>query len=764
MESGSKLSWLISILLGVFIIVPPYFKALFDGGTFTFLAPIFGTMILTSTVLIFTMIYFFLKPQKVSIFLLLIVWLIPATYLISSFISPASAYSASFHVFQQVMHVSLLFAGMLLMQQKNGLKHVTITIVFSGYLVSLHGLLTWFGLVKYQDALLDGRLSGVFQYPNTYAAYLIFLFFAGLMLFYGEENRRIKALHLFMQLPIMFSLILTDSRGGLVAYPVVLIVFLLLMKGHKQLLAFAQTVVTIGFSLLLTKLLFSLKESGSIWGLLLLLTASAIYSAVIFWSNKKLSPQLGEKLKFWMLPLLVTLFVDAASILYLTSGTLPFLSEISPRLGSINASENSFLSRSAFYVDSLKIVKENPIFGVGGGGWFNLFEIYKSFPYTSRQAHNYLLQYLVSAGIVGFMVLLALLYLTGYSFLKAIKDTRYTRDKGYLNVLFLLIVILLVHSLIDFDMSFLYLSSLVFLSIGFIISAGFRTMAPNKRPFITKCIAVLGIAIGLVSLGHSVQNVRAINEFNNVNEMLRSGQADFRTVVEGLDHSIGLSKGQPAFKIQKIAVYLEVYRQTKNDQYLSDAQKMTTDLMAKEPSNRQLIEQQYYLYMVSNQTDKANEFAELMLQKFVWDNNFYANLITNYATLGFSKYNEGAFEEANSYWDKAIQVHEKMLSQQELIPEKLPHYKRAFVFDSNVGLTLGKVYYLKKDYSSAEQILRQGLSKIPDDMNNPLNRELTRFYLAALGKQGKENPRMFERLVAQDPSEKEQIEGLLALK
>ncbi|MFD1904284.1 O-antigen ligase family protein [Paenibacillus rhizoplanae] len=81
-----------------------------------------------------------------------------------------------------------------------------------------------------------------------------------------------------------------------------------------------------------------------------------------------------------------------AAIAFLFIGTsarnvLP--ANIGTRLENINFRQHSVLERFTFYKDAMKVVKDYPVLGTGGGGWASLYEHYQNNPYLSRQVHNF---------------------------------------------------------------------------------------------------------------------------------------------------------------------------------------------------------------------------------------------------------------------------------------------------------------------------------------------------------------------------------------
>lgn len=113
----------------------------------------------------------------------------------------------------------------------------------------------------------------------------------------------------------------------------------------------------------------------------------------------------------------------------------------------------------------MKVVKDYPILGAGGGGWASLYEHYQNNPYTSRQVHNFFLQFLIEVGIVGFLIFMSFILYIFYKYIRGYVK----RDKNeFENGFFYLIIALsiLVHSLLDFNMSYAFMGILVFIGLA----------------------------------------------------------------------------------------------------------------------------------------------------------------------------------------------------------------------------------------------------------------------------------------------------------
>jgi hypothetical protein len=182
-EHKSIIFWLIMAFVVLFMFIAPFYKGLFNGGSWTFEGPIYWSVMWSSIVLLLISIYFFKHwiLEDTRDVLSILIWLIPLSYLISSW-NAASYHSAINGVYIHVMYAVFFLIGLYFTRSKLGFSIVQYSIVGSGYMLVIYGFLNWFGNVEYKDAILGNRLSNVFQYPNTYAAYLIALLFATLFL------------------------------------------------------------------------------------------------------------------------------------------------------------------------------------------------------------------------------------------------------------------------------------------------------------------------------------------------------------------------------------------------------------------------------------------------------------------------------------------------------------------------------------------------------------------------------------------------------
>jgi len=114
----------------------------------------------------------------------------------------------------------------------------------------------------------------------------------------------------------------------------------------------------------------------------------------------------------------------------------------------------SYIERSIFYRDGLKMFKDRWLIGGGGGTWEFLSYYYQSFYYTSTQAHNYLLQIATDCGVVGILIFLFLIVSIVATFILEYRKKEEASEERILQAaLFAAVMGMIMHSVLDFDFS-----------------------------------------------------------------------------------------------------------------------------------------------------------------------------------------------------------------------------------------------------------------------------------------------------------------------
>ena len=163
---------------------------------------------------------------------------------------------------------------------------------------------------------------------------------------------------------------------------------------------------------------------------------------------------------------------------------------------TFNFKNSSVWQRADFWQDSLDIIKDNWLFGAGGNAWRMLYGQVQDYLYYAKEAHSYILEVWMSFGIVGIASYIIIIILTIKSVINIFKK----QDKKNNNILIIAIglSIILIHSCMDFDMSYLIIEMIVFMFIAILNKDETEFKSDLKIIDIIISIAFLAIGIGNV--------------------------------------------------------------------------------------------------------------------------------------------------------------------------------------------------------------------------------------------------------------------------
>ena len=167
--------------------------------------------------------------------------------------------------------------------------------------------------------------------------------------------------------------------------------------------------------------------------------------------------------------------------------------ELINKIKNINFNTKSAWERGIFIKDALKLVKDNLLFGIGGDGWQYREGEVQSYSYWAREVHSYPIQVLLEFGIIGFLALVGIaIYIIKYSYLYLKKE----KDVEVITILCSILVVFL-HSCLDFDMSYMCIMLMVFTLMGILNTI----IIPGKNVLKkTKNVVNILVFIGLIPI------------------------------------------------------------------------------------------------------------------------------------------------------------------------------------------------------------------------------------------------------------------------
>ncbi len=799
-DKHSLLFWAIAGFVTLFLLIAPFQKGLFNGTQPVFNRPIYESIAWTAAAMFLLAIYLFYrwKLNDTRDAWHLTIWLIPLSFLIS-LIPALSSTSAALSLHIHIQYACFFIVGVYLARHKFGADLLQGSLMASGFVIVMFGFMNWFGnaspfgwinyspiagqssSVYINAVLVDSngpRLTSVFQYANSYAVYLIALVLSCLFLLTMSKKWYVALLSAFMLVPGIISLILTLSRGGLVVFPVILLIVLPFLTLSRQIVFFIQFVLAMLAALLISGKIndmglslqkdFSNPQAWKAWALLL--GVSILCTLISLPIRRYLEPRLTSGLnkfsrkRFSRFTVPVIGLVLGAIGLFLLFGdtglTHLLPNEVKQRVENINFQQHSVLERIAFYKDGMKAFRDYPVFGAGGGAWAATYEQYQSNPYLSNQAHNFFLQYLIETGLFGFLSLLLLLCLVFYKYIRAF--IRSDDESGRPRFIFFIFAIsILVHSVIDFNLSYVYLGAIVFLCLGGMLSGAATRELPlaYNHPLRrwSKVYPALIAALSLILFIVSLQIAHSVSLFNQANAEVQQ-KKPLNSILDKLDRAISISPS-PYYIAQKTALLRQAYQQTKEQTYYDQAMQALQKLKKNDPHSRQYLENRYALELEGGHPAQALEVINQALGYYPWDITMYDRAISLHFQLGAQATQAEQGAEKDRHWDAALRLLATVGEKTKEL-EKLPEQQgqgRAFNVTTNMALAAGQIYYSRGEFAAAANVLKP---RINPALEQEQDRAAARWYLAALRKQSKDDPALYQTLIAKDPAEKDKLEQL----
>ncbi|MFC0214060.1 O-antigen ligase family protein [Paenibacillus chartarius] len=793
---GAFLRWIFLGFTICFLAVAPFYQGLFFSARVEFAPfrkldydlPMYIALMITFVVLGLIGIYLFSKwsIRDYRDFALISIGFIPLVYFISFLHAPASAQMASQSIYVQFMIAAFFMLGMLLSEHERASAVIQQAIMAAGYVIVMFGLLVWYGNIDSPGVIIEDsnglRLTSVFTYANSYAGMLIAIILGSAYLSARYRKWPFVAIHALFLVPAILSLILTLSRGGLILLPVIFILILPLIPLAKQMTMLFNLLAAAAGSILISSFStsygiqlqdsFSLDISLRAWGILCV--ASVVSALCIVMFGRWVSPLITafiekKKLKYGNLyfPILIMLAGAGGFLLVSNSGIVGRLlpPSISQRIASINLQQHSVQERFVFYKDALKILQEYPLLGAGGGAWASLYQKFQDYGYSSRQAHNYIIQTLTDVGIVGALLIFILILGIYVAFVRNAMRNWNTEQSGRSMVYFIVGSAILVHSWMDFDMSYMYLSCLVFLCLGGMLSG--ITVKPipsgaSSKPFqiVKWAYPSILIVISLMLFIQSAILLQGNMNIRQVQEQLKQGNVNLSEVIPALDSAISANPNIAEYRLIKINLLLTAFNQLKDKRYIQQAVDAVQALKRKEPFDKEAAEYEYLLAVGNQDEQQALEAASRAMVNNPWNMTWYARMISLNVSLGEKAQAEGKAADSQKYGDDALSVYDQILANQkhlETVPKSIA--VPPFAVSSDIYVNIGGILYKRGEYRLAEETLQKGLTAdLSQDGNQ---KQLALLYLASKRRQGQDDAALYDKLIAIDAEAGTKLNGLL---
>jgi len=503
--------------LAVLLFFPPYFRGLFFAGE--------QEKALLFAALVFWVVFVWRWLQLDYIFLATpleyFALALPVVYVFSSFVAVNKGLAVE-EVVKNILYFLTFWSVARVVRHQRNAESILKVIYISAVGVAVAGLATATGIIDLSDGFKNGRIFSTYQYPNALAALLGGVAFMGTYLWHrsGEQYKesleltkntillQLHRLNIFSYLYtagnflLLVALLGTKSRGGLMVFALVFLIYLIGAGAEKRLtsalyLGYLGVLAFIAVDRFIP--LAQEGQTGQTWfwiigGLLLALAGQAVFTLL---QQRILSEWADNKKKFNLS------FGILAGVAVVTAGIW-----FSSNSGVINKLSNfnyliSGMQRIRMIETAFNMTIDRPILGWGGGGWQEAYKAYMDYQLTSREVHSYYLQLGVETGFLGLLVITGILA----SFLYQAHGLYYgSKEKpSQRHLVWILTAAFLMiagHALIDFDLS---LSSLTIVLWGiFGIIAGLTRGEPvpefkrERKKRVPQDYIPLGVATTLI--------------------------------------------------------------------------------------------------------------------------------------------------------------------------------------------------------------------------------------------------------------------------
>lgn len=202
-----------------------------------------------------------------------------------------------------------------------------------------------------------------------------------------------------------------------------------------------------------------------------------------------------------------------------------------------------------------------------------------------------------------------------------------------------------------------------------------------------------------------------------------------------------------------------MYSQTKDESFYNEELNLLTNTLKKEPFDKNMYKQLMTLYQSNSENDKAYAVLRDNADRYAYDMNWYEQLIVQSYELGYQALGQQDTAKKDDYFKTGLAAYQHVVAGVEHL-KTLPKGQlqgNPFEITQPMVLNAGKMQYMLNDPAKAAEIFKVG---IKDDLNDGTNREIARWYLAALQKNGTTDQAVYDRLLQMDPNEKGEIDKI----
>lgn len=739
------------IAFAFFFVNSPYYQALFFENTF-YKASVFIQVLFLLTIIISfkEMKAFILDYWKLMVFIIVIPTLYAFTYWYG--ITPLNAANEALRWFTYLLVFMLLIIWFSIFSWLKewfwGLCWLTIF-----WIVGFVYLVDW-GYIDYPLALFGDRFASVLEYANTFASLVGAFIVGGLV----GLTKRVNTLWLMIygspMIMLMIAFLMAESRGGMIAFACGWFLVLFFLTWKEQILYASYTVLMMILSVWGYVSYGSMRyEENPTMIILMLLFLTFLFVMIIFviqnWFIKNVELHAQQIPANLFLPIGIIFF----SLVMFVSQSRDKIVSVLPeqlqiRLSTINLNQHSVQERLALYKDAFQMWQDRFFFGGGGGTWEALFESYKSLPYYTTDPHNYYVNILLEVGLIGALFVFGFLtyvIMRGIWTFYSLDNEGKEQFKNMLPVI-VIAIMLLVHVVIDFNMSIGTYSLFVFSLLALIWSYThlanhkvhkesrlfifYKQFTLKMKPEFEKPFVIF--VCSFLVVGMLIATIMSLSYLHADKKYLRAVYANDDShpliTIDRLDEALSFNKNNIDIRLAKIDVLKSGYEELDDHSFLEQINQEYTDLYAVDSTNYRYYYRYARFLLDIGETEQAYDYLKPALEHGPWEQTVYETMInemlnhaleTRQASLDQVESSDASVNIKNQLEQMRViikQLEEKLRIQNEDVPEGFVlEWTAQIELTRELRVLLARAYYLMGDHHTSLDYLDVELSISNDE-------------------------------------------------
>lgn len=641
---SSVVDYIFLVDIAIFLMIVPFYRGLYFRENY-----LPAISVLSGGFVLFAAYKFIKKDFKFigskldyAVFGLFFAYLISFFFSVNSF----TAYDSLF-IYASYFLLYIMIAN--LTDQGSKLKAALYISVASIFVIAFSGHLVYADIIKLKGAMEYNRLYGLYQYPNATGSVLG----AGALICISYLPKCInkwESILIHIALTTIFSaFVLTLSVGAFLTFAAVILIYFIVtkVKGKLYIMLTSATLLVSYLPLLYIFIRGTYKQSFIIMYIISLIMSGIFGWLINYLNNKGLRDMDSKKsMKIVLASVALVLFLSIALFFIFRSSIEPAVSKLwDEELKSQNAQD-----RITFTKDGFRIFTDNILFGAGGGAWKDLYFRYQSFPYPSTEAHNYYIQLMIETGLVGLIALISVLYLVlKKGIIIILKGDNQTSASLYLAVL-----MLLGHAVLDFDLSLTALMFLLMFIVGALSGEREKRISNSSISgvfnFVVPVMAILVFILSFTmwqGINYGADAAKTIEQNMDAAEMLYK-------------KAIKSDRFNSAYRVDYSQIMAFKYQQTEDKEYYDKINFLIDEVLKYEPNNVKYYPTIISLLLLGGSIDKGVELANDMVLIRPFSEDAYSTKIQVNLDVAKAYFNNNNYKEALVFMNNILESESQM--------------------------------------------------------------------------------------------------------